>query len=200
MRNKRRVNTFKIIGGLAAAVALVVGYLAGSIWFYGYRTTHASAQAAIVLGAAAWGNKPSPVFQERINHAITLYREGKVQKLLFTGGQGARREPAESEVARHYAQQRGVPAADILTEAKSHTTYENLRYARQVAEQHGLRRFVIVSDPLHMRRALTMARDMGMEAYPSPTPTTRYRTFSAKAGFLFHETYYYAGYLLQHPF
>jgi uncharacterized SAM-binding protein YcdF (DUF218 family) len=123
-----------------------------------------------------------------------------VRKLIFTGGQGNQDEPAESVAARQYARQSGVPAGDILIEDKSHTTQENLLHAKQVTDAHGLNKVLIVSDPLHMKRAMVMARDIGMEAYPSPTTTTRYQSVKSQAGLLAYETYYYLGYLLHRTF
>src|SRR4030095_14499958 len=103
---------------------------------------------AIVLGAAVWGTDTSPVFKERINHGIDLYQRGKVRKLIFTGGQGNNGEPTEAAAARQYALERGVPPGDILVEEKSNTTYENILYAKQVADAQGIRTVLIVSDPL----------------------------------------------------
>ena len=137
---------------------------------------------------------------ERINHGIDLYRKGMVRKLIFTGGQGNKREATESAAARQYAIQNGVPAEDILIEEKSHTTYENIVYAKEVADAHGVRKVLIVSDPLHMKRAVAMAVDAGLAAEPSPTPSTRYRGLRSRAGLLAYETYYYIGYLLSRPF
>ena len=179
---------------------LAVGLLAARIYSYRNAGPDAPADAAVVLGAAVWSADVSPVFRERINHGIDLYRRGKVRKLIFTGGQGNRGEPTESSAARRYALQSGIPAGDILIEEKSHTTYENLLYAKQVADAQGVRKVLIVSDPLHMMRALAMARDMGLSAEPSPTPTTRYTGLRSQAALLAHETYYYIGYLLSRPF
>lgn len=95
---------------------------------------------------------------------------------------------------------RGVPAADILIEEKSHTTYENILYAKQIADTQGLRKVLIVSDPLHMKRAVAMASDVGLVADPSPTPSTRYQGVRSQALLLAHETYYYIGYLLRRQF
>jgi len=69
-----------------------------------------------------------------------------------------------------------------------------------VAVARGLKRVLIVSDPLHMKRAVTMAIDLGLDAYPSPTPTTRYQGGAKQLGLLAHETYYYIGYLFRRPF
>jgi uncharacterized SAM-binding protein YcdF (DUF218 family) len=77
---------------------------------------------------------------------------------------------------------------------------ENLYYAQQIAWQNGLTRIFIVSDPLHLKRAVLIAQDLGMDAYPAPTPTTRYQSLSSQLSFLVRETYYYTAYLIQRPF
>ena len=182
--------------GALGAVVLVACCLAGSIYAYSDNDDGARADAAVVLGAAVWSDEPSPVFKERINHAVELYRRGRVRKIIFTGARGSSNEPAESVAARAYAAERGVPASAILLETKSHTTYQNLLYAKRVADVNGLRRVLIVSDPMHMRRAMSMARDLGLEARPSPTPTSRYKTAGTQLGQLARETYFYAGYLV----
>jgi len=181
-------------------VVLVVGLIASRIYSYRNVRSDAPADAAVVLGAAVWSADVSPVFRERINHSIDLYRKGKVRKLIFTGGQGNPGEPTESSAAKKYALKNGVPAQDILIEEKSHTTFENIVYAKQLADQQGLRRVLIVSDPLHMKRAMAMAVDVGLAAEPSPTPTTRYTGLGSQLQLLAHETYYYIGHLLRRPF
>lgn len=190
----------KILLLIIAGVVLVAGVLASRIYSFGNTRSDASADAAIVLGAAVWSSGVSPVFRERINHGIDLYQKGKVRKLIFTGGQGNPGEPTESSAARDYALQSGVPLQDILIEQKSHTTYENIRYAKEVADAHGIKRVLIVSDPLHMKRAVLMAQDVGLIAEPSPTPSTRYQGLKSQLGLLAHETYYYVGYLIRRCF
>lgn len=156
----------------------------------------APADAAIVMGAAVWGSRPSPVFAERIKHAINLYHEGRVRAIIFTGGLGRGDQLAEAEAARAYAVARGVPAEHIYVETISTVTFENVEQAAQIVEQQGFSRVLMVSDPLHMKRAVTTARDMGLDAHPSPTPTSRYRSWWSKFGFLVRETGWYAGYVL----
>jgi len=187
----------KIVLVILAAVAVAASVLAWRIYSFRTTTYDGPADAAVVLGAAVWTRDPSPVFKERINHAIDLYRKGRVRKLIFTGGQGNPGEPTEASAARDYALQSGLPASDILIEDKSHTTYENILNAKQLADTHGLRTVLIVSDPLHMKRAMTMARDVGFEAHPSPTPSTRYQGMRSQLKLLMHETYFYIGYLLR---
>ena len=179
---------------------LVVVLVALRIYTFGNNTTDLKCDAAIVLGAAVWSDEVSPVFRERINHALDLYRAGKVDKIIFTGGQGNRDEQTEAAAARDYAVENGIPEKDILIEQTSHTTYENVVNAKQLADANGLQKVLIVSDPLHMRRAIAMARDIGLDAYPSPTTTTRYRSWRSRSESLAHETYYYIGYLAWRAF
>jgi uncharacterized SAM-binding protein YcdF (DUF218 family) len=190
----------KILLLIACVLIVVFGVLASRIYAFSSTRSDAPADAAVVLGAAVWSSGVSPVFRERINHGIDLYKAGKVHKLIFTGGQGNPGEPTESSAARDYALQSGVPLQDILIEQKSHTTYENILYAKQIADTNAIKKVLIVSDPLHMKRAVLMAEDVGLKAEPSPTPTTRYQGLQSQLTLLVHETYYYIGYLIRRSF
>lgn len=194
--NKIKKRWKMIFLSVVSALLFLVVTTALNIYFYGYSSNIIKSDAAIVLGAAAWGEKPSPVFRERINHAINLYKSEDIRKIIFTGGIGEKDQLAEAVVGKNYAIKQGVKSADILTETESRTTYQNLKNARKVALPHKLSKFLIVSDPLHLKRAVLMARDMGMDAYPSPTPSTRYRSFKSKIEFLTRETYFYFVYLI----
>jgi uncharacterized SAM-binding protein YcdF (DUF218 family) len=154
------------------------------------------ADAAIVLGAAVNDAAPSPVFRERIRHGVTLYRTGSVRKLILTGGVGEGASHAESQVARAIAIRAGVPAQAILIETRSRTTQQNMAEAKRLMDRHRLSTALIVSDPLHMKRALRMARDAEITAYGAPTPTTRYRSWRSKTGFLLREVYFNNHFLL----
>lgn len=170
------------------------------IYFYANKNNVSKADAAIVLGAAAWGDKPSPVFQERINHAINLYKSGFVRRIIFTGGIGKNKKVAEATVGKKYAMVHGVKRADILTEAESKSTLGNIQNAKIVADEADLSKFLIVSDPLHLKRAVSMARDLGMDAHPSATPTSRFKSFKSKLVFLVRETCGYFAYVLLRKF
>lgn len=182
---------------VTSALLFTIVSTATSIYVYGNNSQNIKADAAIVLGAAVWGEQPSPVFRERINHAINLYKNGNVNKIIFTGGVGESHELAEAIVGQHYAINQGVKASDILTETQSRTTHQNLKNALEVARTHQqLTRFLIVSDPLHLKRAVLMAKNLGIDAYPAPTPTTRYRSLQSQMEFLMRETYFYFVYLV----
>ena len=186
----------KIVLAIIALTVVVLAVTAARIYRYSSVAVDKQADAAVVLGAAVWSQNVSPVFRERINHAVDLYRKGKVRKLIFTGGQGNSNEPTEAAAASSYAQANGIPVQDILVEQKSHTTFENIVNAKQLADGNSLKTVLIVSDPMHMKRAMTMARDVGLRAYPSPTPTTRYVGWRTQMSELARETFYYLGYLI----
>lgn len=181
------------LGALFIVFGLVVAI---DVYLYSRRTAEHPADAAIVLGAAVWREQPSPVFRERINHAINLYHSGQVQMLIFTGGIGEHDDTAESEVARRYAIARGVPAEAILIETRSTSTYQNLAYAQEVAAEHNLHTFLIVSTPYHMRRAIALAHDLDMDAHPSPTRTIRWISWYTHTRAYLREVIGYMAYLL----
>jgi uncharacterized SAM-binding protein YcdF (DUF218 family) len=156
-------------------IAAWYGFLMARVNAYASISDSSPADAAIVMGAAVWGSRPSPVFAERINHGIDLYRQGRVQALIFTGGVGRWDRLAEGEVAAAYALARGVPAEHVFYETVSTVTQENVEQAARIVEQQGFARVLMVSDPIHMKRSVTLARAAGLDAHPSPTPTTRYQ-------------------------
>ena len=170
-------------------------FIAGQIYFYSAESTDKTADAAIVLGAAVWGEKLSPVFKERVNHAVVLYREKRIGKIIFTGGQGNEDEETEAETAAKYAVENGVAPEDILLEKESRSTYENLLFAKRIADENNIKTVLLVSDPLHLKRASEIAGFLNYEAYPSPTPTTKYQSFSSRLELLSKETYFYSRFL-----
>src|SRR5690606_5017499 len=110
-----------------------------------------------------------------INHALDLWEKGYVKWVIFTGGLAAKDRMSEAEAARRYALLHGLSSRAILIEDRSTITWENLAETRKLVKTHGIETLLIVSDPMHMRRAMIMAAELGLQARPSPTPTTRYR-------------------------
>lgn len=164
--------------------------IAAQIYLYGETEGNRTADAAVVLGAAVWTDKPSPVFRERINHAVDLYKQKRIKKIIFTGGQGNTDEKTEARIAQIYAVDKGIPKEDILIENKSRTTFENLEFAKEIIGKNNIKSVLIVTDPLHLKRAMAMADFLELNADPEPTPTTVYQSFQSKTTFLFRETFY----------
>jgi len=155
---------------------------------------------AIVLGAGITDNKASPIFAARIKHAIVQFKSAKIKTIIFTGSRGRNKKVAESTVARNMALDAGIPKDKILVETKSRTTIANLTEAYKVMQLHSLKSAIIISDPLHMKRAIAIATEIGITAFTSPTPYTRIQSWQAKTKMLLRETYFYFGFLYQRYF
>jgi uncharacterized SAM-binding protein YcdF (DUF218 family) len=160
--------------GLAAVtgLALAVGYMTYRIWDQGGRDEARTADAIVVLGAAQYNGTPSPLFQARLAHAVQLYKDGVAPVFIVTGGKLPDDRTTEAAAARAYALAHDVPAEAILVEDQSRTTLEQLRTVGAMLRDRGLQSAVLVSDRTHMLRSLRIARDLGIEAYGSPTTTS----------------------------
>ena len=195
MNARRRKPRRGVFGWTWRLLLVVLFWLAGVaayITWVGQRDDARPADAIIVLGAAAYDAKPAPVFEERIRHGIDLYKRGLAPKLIFTGGYGGvGARFSESQVARRYALRQGVPDKAILIESLSRNTHDNLRQASLLMQQHQLHDVIVVSDPLHMARALRISKELGIRAVGSPTPTSRFRTFATRWRFLLQEVYFF---------
>ncbi len=188
---------FRLIGLLFFIGIGVWGVItAVSVYQFAQKDDTQPADTAIVLGAAVFRDRPSPVLRERINHAIQLYEQGIVSKIIFTGGLGSWDARTEAEVSASYAMARGIPIEDILLEAKSTSTRENLTNAQQIAAANNIDSFLIVSTPFHMKRAMSMADELQMDAHTSPTRTTQWISWLTKSRAYVREVVAYTFYLL----
>ncbi|WP_422657412.1 YdcF family protein [Paenibacillus sp. EC2-1] len=197
---KRKRKLVRLFLALLAIIVMIVGYTAYSIWTFGQKSELIHADAAIVLGAATDGEEPSPVLKGRIDHAVRLYNGGYVNQIIFTGGSGDKGAISEAESSQKYALKQGVAAEDIIIEITSTITEENLQNAKIAAAEVGVSSFLLVSDPLHMKRAMLLARDLDMNVHASPTTTSAYRSMRTKLPFLAREVFFYIGYRLVSPF
>lgn len=144
-----------------------VGWAYASITAAGWYQADVRCDVIIVLGAAVWPDGPSPALRARVDRAVELYNDGRAGALIMSGGLG-RWPPAEAEVMAATAVSRGVPESVIALEPDSTNTVENLSYSRDIMRECGWETAFLVSDPFHMKRALIIARDVGVEAYPAP--------------------------------
>ena len=190
---KHRKITILAIGILLAIGGCLIAVAAGIV-SYGKLDEKCSCDAAIVLGAATTDGVVSPVYRERINHGIRLYENGYVDYLILTGGTGDGNTISDALAAKNYAIDMGIPDHKILIEEQSTITEENLQNAKKIMDENTLETAIIVSDPLHMKRAMLMAKDYGITAYTSPTATSMYKSLKTKIPFLLREEFFYIGY------
>jgi uncharacterized SAM-binding protein YcdF (DUF218 family) len=171
--------------------------IAGLIFYEEPSPAPMLADVAIILGAAVRPDgSPSPVLEGRLEHGVALYRRGAVRRLLLTGGRDPERPISEAEAGKAYAATRGVPPSAMLSEERSRTTQENLLEAAALMKANRLRTALLVSDPLHLPRALRMARRAGINAQPAPTPASRYRSVWTRLPFLLRESFFLSGFWL----
>jgi uncharacterized SAM-binding protein YcdF (DUF218 family) len=128
--------------------------------------------AIVVLGAAQYRGRPSPVLRARLDHALRLYRDGYAPRLIVTGGVGRGDTMSEAEVSRRYLLGKGVPEDSVVTQPQGKSTYSSMTAVAAWLAPHGLRTVLLVSDPFHMCRLRFEARRTLLVAYLSPTETS----------------------------
>ncbi|MEP6690614.1 MAG: YdcF family protein [Gemmatimonadaceae bacterium] len=130
------------------------------------------ADAIVVLGAAQYDGKPSPVLRARLDHALRLWQRHDAPLMIFTGGRGAGDTTSEAAVGRRYAMSRGVPDSAIALENRGATTSESMHAVAGILRGRTGRTVILVSDPFHMLRLSIVARRLGLLPQTSPTRTS----------------------------
>lgn len=198
MKKKSLIKKFIFSASSFLAVYLLLTTI--SIIDYSTIDEKQPADVVIVLGAATSNGEVSPVYRERINHGIWLYNNGFADYIILTGGTGQGNETSDAFAAKSYAVSEGIPEEAILLEDTSTITQENIEFSKAIMDEHSFKTAIIVSDPLHMKRAMLMTKDYGIVAYSSPTPSTRYISLKTKIPFLMREEFFYVGYRIYRLF
>ncbi len=115
----------------------------------------------LILGAGVWGDKPSPMLEDRLDEGIKLYKEGVAKKIIMSGDHG-RKEYDEVNIMKQYAIDKGVPSEDIFMDHAGFSTYESIYRAKEIFQA---KKIVIVTQKYHLYRALYIAKRLGIEAY-----------------------------------
>jgi uncharacterized SAM-binding protein YcdF (DUF218 family) len=159
-----RVAGVVVLLALAAEVAHVAERIA-------HQSTVDEAQPAdiiLVLGAAEYRGKPSPVLRARLDHALMLYKKGLASRILTTGGAGGDPVYTEGDVGRSYLVSRGVPSEAIVVDPEGATTAYSTASAAEIMRRMGLKSCIVVSDGYHIFRAKRMLQASGVKVYGSP--------------------------------
>jgi len=159
-----------VSGALLTALVLWLASI-GLVLLAGSRPQLRPADAILVLGAAQYNGRPSPVLRARLDHALDLYHRGLAPRLIFTGGVGAGDTLSEGQVARSYALDHDVPDSVIQIDSVGVTSAESVEEAARLMRSRGWSTALIVSDSYHMLRLELLARFSGIRAYRAPTPS-----------------------------
>jgi uncharacterized SAM-binding protein YcdF (DUF218 family) len=125
--------------------------------------------AIVVLGAAQYNGKPSPVLRARLDHALELYREGLAGAVVVTGGIGTGDRVSEATVGQQYLVSHGLPVAAVVVRPEGRSTQASMQSVAQWAMAHGVNRVLLVSDPFHTLRLRLEAGNSSLKAFTSPT-------------------------------
>jgi vancomycin permeability regulator SanA len=170
----RRLLKWGVFAGLAVLAAfLIYGvYIYGQIRDWAVRDDVHPADAIVVLGAAQYNGRPSPVLKARLDHAFDLYRKGYARTIITTGSYGPDLNFSEAQVSTKYLVQRGVDSSNIMTDQGGGSTYDSIDAASGLLKAKGWRTALVVSDGFHLYRVKRMFTDKGIIAYTSPAPNS----------------------------
>ena len=189
-----------ILTGTGTLVVLVVGVLtatAVAVWQAAHtddarRIDHAD--VILVLGAAEYSGRPSPVFAARLEQAKLLFQQGRAGSIVVLGGKRPGDITTEADAGRAYLLGQGLPSADVFAEPRGNSTFESLQAAAQFMRGMDFHSAFLVSDPWHNLRIKRMAGDLGIRAYASATFHSAARSTATRLAGYARETFAYLYY------
>ena len=156
---------------LLLVVTFLLGYLVALSIRIGRQSAQDEARKAdviVVMGAAEYRGRPSPVLKLRLEHAVHLYQQKFAPLIMTTGGAGGDPNFTEAGVGRSYLTDRGIPAEAIIVEDSRDSTSSTLSDASEILKRMGLRTCIVVSDGYHIFRAKRILQKQGFIVYGSP--------------------------------
>lgn len=159
----------RLVLGVLMVGVLVVGGTSFRVWQVARYDDQQTADVVLVLGAAQYDGTPSKVLEARLRHAKNLYEDGVAPYIVTTGGNQPGDNYTEASAGVRWLTENGVPQDRVIAVGKGNDTLGSLRAAAEQIHDRGWRTAVIVSDPWHSLRARTMASDVGLDAWTSPT-------------------------------
>ena len=165
-------SAFRIACAVAIAMALYVGLTFITVLTVGHTDSGEKAEAVVVMGAAQYDGTPSPLLESRLQHALEIYREGRVSFIAVTGGKMPGDRFTEAATSRRWLTDRGVPTTAIFGEDKGRSTWESLDYLAAVLQDRGVSKVLVSTDHWHMQRCVLSLRELGIQVEPSATTTS----------------------------
>ncbi len=169
--------------GFVLMLALVVGGTGFRVWQQARQDDRTKADAVVVLGAAQYAGRPSPILEARLRHAKNLFDRGVAGYIITGGGRRSGDRYTEAEAGLRWLTSQGVPRDRVIVVGEGSDTLGTINAVAKTALDRGWHTAVIVSDPWHSLRARTMAHDAGLSAWTSPThtgPVVQTREIQAK--------------------
>ncbi|HEY7071652.1 MAG TPA: YdcF family protein [Acidimicrobiales bacterium] len=158
--------------GVLVVAGLLLVYLLVTfvqVWMASRRDDARPADAIVVMGAAQYNCTPSPVLEERLQHALDLYQSGIANTIVVTGGKRAGDRCTEATAGADYLLANGVPDANVLRENQGANSWESLAAAARILRERDMTRAVLVTDGYHALRVEAIADELGLDAVVSPS-------------------------------
>lgn len=169
MKLIRNIILISLFTGIA-----VSGLIYANVLYYSAASAPQKSDVLIVLGCQIWGRSPSPSLKYRLEKSLELYKKDYADYIIVSGGQGSNEITTESSVMKEWLVKRGVSENIIFEESKSTSTYENLKYSKDIMYKHGFKTAVIVSNDFHIFRSLMLAKRLGIKATGAPARSVDY--------------------------
>lgn len=161
----------RVVAAALVAVALLVAGTALRVWQVAREDHRPPSDAIVVLGSAQYDGRPSAVLQARLDHAVTLFREGVAPRVVTVGGNRSGDRFTEASAGARYLRDHGVPASAVVAVPEGRDTLQSMRAVAATFGERGWHSAVLVTDPWHELRSEQMARDLGLRVSGSPTRT-----------------------------
>lgn len=161
-----------VLWGAVGLVGIVYGTALALVWRAARADQRRDAGAIVVLGAAQYNGKPSPVLRARLDHALALYTDGLAPLIVVTGGIGSGDRESEATVGRRYLLGQGVADSAVVVVAKGKDTDETMAAVAEWVQGRALSDVLLVSDGFHLARLRVVARRHGLTAWTSPAPAS----------------------------
>lgn len=183
MKKQREKNMLKILIIIILILCVLIGIMMLSINFYVVNKTKSkivtekqakeleNVDCILVLGAGIWGDKPSPMLEDRLLQGITLYNNQTSSKIIMSGDHG-KEEYDEVNVMKDFAIEKGVKSEDIFMDHAGFSTYDSVYRAKEIFKAQ---KIIIVTQKYHLHRALYVAEKLGIEAYGVASDPREYR-------------------------
>ena len=183
MEKQREKNMLKILIIIILILCALIGIMMLSINFYVVNKTKSkivtekqakeleNVDCILVLGAGIWGDKPSPMLEDRLLQGITLYNNQTSSKIIMSGDH-VKEAYDEVNVMKDFAIEKGVKSEDIFMDHAGFSTYDSVYRAKEIFKAQ---KIIIVTQKYHLHRALYVAEKLGIEAYGVASDPREYR-------------------------
>jgi uncharacterized SAM-binding protein YcdF (DUF218 family) len=163
----------RVVAGVVALTVLYVGITFGQVWWASRQDEARAASAIVVMGAAQWDGRPSPVLRDRLDHAADLWEQGYAPHIIVTGGKQQGDRVTQGFAGYDYLREQGVPDEVIKVEVEGTNSYEELSASAFIVNSDGLSpQVIVVTDPYHSFRVQAIADEVGLDAAVSPTDSS----------------------------